>query len=76
MANGCEELGNAVVEQAVMDWQNYMNRMAEYEIKAKEVERFFLSKQFNLYSDMSGEALLSRLKEEFAEKRKAYENWR
>lgn len=53
---GIARLRNAVVMQAVKDYNNDKN-------KREECERFFLSQYFTLFSDLDGEAIVKALKE-------------
>ena len=62
-------LGHAVVQQAVIDWQTASLALAHTDTAThemlglkREVERFFTSKAFDLYSDMDGRTLLRKLK--------------
>ena len=53
---GIERLRNAVVMQAVKDYNNDKN-------KREECERFFLSQYFALFSDLDGKVIVNALKE-------------
>ena len=53
---GIERLRNAVVMQAVKDYNNDKN-------KREECERFFLSQYFALFSDLDGKVIVKALKE-------------
>ena len=66
---GLEMLRNAVVEQAVKDYRheykvlkrNPNNDHARHEME--QIEKFFLSDYFKVFTDLDGERLLSRVKE-------------
>ena len=53
---GIERLRNAVVMQAVKDYKNDNNQR-------EECERFFLSQDFALFSDLDGKVIVNALKE-------------
>ena len=68
--NPYEELGNAVVLQAVKDYRDAVKKLsrgkvnqAAEQMKAK-CERFFKSSYFNLFTTLDGNALLSQLEKE------------
>lgn len=68
--NPYEELGNAVVLQAVKDYRDAVKKLsrgkvnqAAEQMKA-ECERFFKSSYFNLFTTLDGNALLSQLEKE------------
>lgn len=64
-----EMLGNAVVMQAVKDYRREYKKLKRdpYNQHAKDelrqIEKFFLSGRFNLFTDISGDKLLSSVKE-------------
>lgn len=68
--NGYEELANAIIVQAVKDYRaaqallriNPNDRISKRE--AKKIEQFFLSSWFSILTDLDGELLLEKLKEE------------
>ena len=68
--DGLERLGNAVVRQAVRDWRSSTRKLkrnpGNYEAKRlkKDCEQFFLSQYFDMYTDLSGRALLDKLRKE------------
>lgn len=65
-----EELGNAVVLQAVKDYRDAKkvlkkNRKNDTAIRMKsECERFFTSEHFNIFSAIDGKSLLAQLEKE------------
>ena len=68
--NPYEELGNAVVLQAVKDYRDAVKKLsrgkvnhAAEQMKA-ECERFFKSSYFNLFTELDGKLLLSQLERE------------
>lgn len=68
-----EALANAVVLQAVKDWRESAAKLSRgrNNINAQamkdECERFFLSPYFNLFTELDGEMLLTKLKSEVEE---------
>ena len=71
-----ELLANAIILQAVDDWREAMKRLwknpdnKSAQSDRDECERFFLSEWFMVLTKVDGEAMLSRLKAEFAAKYK------
>lgn len=70
--NGYEELANAIILQAVKDYRDALERL-RYTLDDKSakrdqrnIERFFRSEWFSILTDLNGELLLKKLKEEFA----------
>lgn len=68
--NPYEELGNAVVLQAVKDYRDAVKKLsrgkvnhAAEQMKA-ECERFFRSGHFNIFTSLDGNVLLSQLEKE------------
>lgn len=70
--NGWEALGNAVVRQAVEDWNTAAQKLSKphsqqvetmYRRTKNECEQFFLSRYFNRFTDVNGRELLNRLNE-------------
>ena len=68
--NPYEELGNAVVLQAVKDYRDSKKTLkrnpkniAALSMKA-ECERFFKSSYFSIFTSIDGESLLSQLEKE------------
>lgn len=65
-----EELGNAVVLQAVWDYRDARKKLSHgrknmaAEKIIKECEWFFKSQYFNIFSRLDGKALLSQLEKE------------
>lgn len=65
-----EELGNAVVLQAVKDYRTAVkhlkhNRKNDAALKMKaESERFFTSKHFSIFTSIDGKSLLAQLEKE------------
>lgn len=68
--NGYEELANAIILQAVKDYRDAVERLrytpgdksAQHD--KRSIERFFRSEWFSILSDLNGELLLKKLKEE------------
>lgn len=75
--SGFKALGSAVVEQAALDWRyayRTIKRLAnaksaaqkkrreEAEYLLQDCERFFLSEDFSLFSDLDGKKVLEELK--------------
>jgi hypothetical protein len=73
-----EDLTNAIVKQAADDYRKalrgkgYSGKSASEVIV--EVEKFFRSKYFNLLTNVKGEYLIEKLKEEYYEERKRNES--
>ena len=67
-----EELANAVILQAVKDYRDALKTLSKNPMsiggnKVKgEVERFFHSRQFSIYTDLDPNMLLRKLNEEVA----------
>ena len=67
-----EHLANAIILQAVRDWQRAMMRLRkrstnpDAESIRLETERFFLSSWFGALTTMDGKELLRKLKEDLA----------
>lgn len=65
-----EELGNAVVLQAVKDYREAVKKLSHgkkntaAEQMKNECERFFKSGHFNIFTELDGVALLSQLEKE------------
>jgi hypothetical protein len=65
-----EKLANAIVLQAVKDWRNAVRRLKRHPknheaMERKEAsERFFQSGWFQVLTDVDGDMLLKKLKEE------------
>lgn len=70
MERAYEELGNAVVLQAVKDYRKAYKHLMRYphSLKAKHevgnIEAFFRNQRFNLFTGLDGEMILDRLQEE------------
>lgn len=68
--NPHKELANAIIVQAVKDYRNAVERLRYTpDDKSalhdkKSIERFFRSEWFSILSDLNGELLLKKLKEE------------
>lgn len=72
---GFRELGFAIVNRAIQDYINGCKLCKKVQINTKRYDKllenylsavdFFLSKDFNLYCDLDGEAILSILEEEY-----------
>ena len=66
-----QELGNAVIIQAVEDWRAAVRHLRKHPTSMaakkciRETETFFLSEYFTLLTNYNGHTLLRRLKEEF-----------
>lgn len=67
-----EALGNAVVLQAVKDYRDAVKKLsrgrknAAAEDTKRECERFFKSSNFNTFTSLDGNVLLSQLEKEVA----------
>ena len=68
--NPYKELANAIIAQAVKDYRDAVERL-HYTPDDKSalhdkrsIERFFRSEWFSILSDLNGELLLKKLKEE------------
>jgi len=65
-----EALGNAVVLQAVKDYRDAVHKLSRgkrnriAESMKQECERFFKSPYFNIFTQLDGKTLLSRLEKE------------
>ncbi len=66
-----QDLANAVVKQAVEDYRKALRGIGCGERKpdrvAKEVEQFFRSHHFEIFTKVKGEYLIERLKKEHEE---------
>lgn len=68
--NGYEELANAIILQAVKDYRDALERLrytpddksAQHD--KRSIERFFRSEWFSILTDLNGELLMKKLKEE------------
>ena len=68
--NGYEKLANAIIVQAVKDYRDAVERLryttddksAQHD--KRSIERFFRSEWFSILTDLNGELLLKKLKEE------------
>lgn len=71
--NPYKELANAIIVQAVKDYRDAVERLrytpddksAQYD--KRSIEKFFRSNWFSILSDLNGELLLKKLKEEVSE---------
>lgn len=67
-----EALGNAVVLQAVKDYRDAVQKLSRgkkntiAEFTKQECERFFQSPYFNVFTQLDGKALLSKIEKEVA----------
>ncbi len=65
-----QELGNAVVLQAVKDYRDAVKKLSRgkknttAERTKSECERFFKSSHFNIFTNLDGNVLLSQLEKE------------
>lgn len=65
-----ENLANAIIMQAVKDWRNAARRvnkkLTNYQARKikREIEAFLLSDWFKVLTDIDGEMILNRLREE------------
>ena len=65
-----EKLANAIVLQAVKDWRNAVRRLKRHpknrdaRERKEASERFFQSGWFQVLTDVDGDMLLKKLKEE------------
>lgn len=70
--NGYEELANAIILQAVKDYRESLRLLSmnpndkSAKRDQRNIERFFRSEWFSILTDLNGELLLKKLKEEFA----------
>lgn len=55
------QLGNAVVVQAFEDYRVLLTQYNELIVKMNEIEKFFKSEYFNLYSKLDGKLLLKQI---------------
>lgn len=68
--NPYEELGNAVVLQAVKDYRDSKRTLKKHPkntvaLKMKsECERFFVSENFSIFTSIDGKSLLAKLEKE------------
>lgn len=68
-----EALGNAVVLQAVKDYRRAYKRLLRHpndhlaKRDVDEIEKFFTSAYFNIFTDLDGEMLMHRLQDEMEE---------
>ena len=68
-----EALGNAVVLQAVKDYSRAYKRLLRHpndhlaKRDVAEIEKFFTSAYFNIFTDLEGEMLMHRLQDEMEE---------
>ena len=74
MLYAAEELANAVVIQAAIDYRQAMKdlwlcpRDAKAKYMLEDCENFFKSRYFNFYTSINGVWLMNKLKEEFETK--------
>ena len=54
-------LGNAVVVQAFEDYRVLLTQYNDLIKKMNEIEKFFKSEHFNLYSNLDGKLLLKQI---------------
>ena len=72
MQRNWEDLAQAIIMQAVTDYRKARRRVRHFpdqkgvQATIKEVERFFRSEWFAQLTDVDGEMLIRRLKEEVA----------
>ena len=65
-----QALGNAVVLQAVKDYRDAVKKLSRgktnhaAEQTKKECERFFQSSHFNVFTELEGNMILSKLEQE------------
>ena len=65
-----QELGNAVVLQAVKDYRDAVKKLSRGKVNhaaeqmKNECERFFKSSHFNIFTNLDGNVLLSQLEKE------------
>lgn len=75
ISNAYQNLANAVVKQAVDDYRKALRGVGyngrKPERIMKEVEEFFLSPRFELFTKIKGEYLIDRLKKEHEEKERS-----
>ncbi len=70
MRENYEDLGNAVVLQAVRDWRTAVRRLKRYpgskyyQALRDETEEFFLSAWFGVFTNLDGFYLLEMLEKE------------
>ncbi len=68
--NGYIELANAIIAQAAKDYRTALNQLSlnpndkAAQREKKSIERFFHSDWFSILTDLNGELLLKKLKEE------------
>jgi len=68
-----EDLASAIILLAVKDWRSAMSRLRKNpnnlsaQRTRNDTERFFLSQWFGVLTQINGEELLRRLKEELSE---------
>ena len=68
--NPYKELANAIIVQAVKDYRDAMERLRytpddkSAQQEKRSIENFFRSNWFSILSDLNGELLLKKLKEE------------
>ena len=68
--NGYEELANAIILQAVKDYREALRLLGmnpndkSAKRDQRNIERFFRSEWFSILTDLNGELLMKKLKEE------------
>lgn len=68
--NGYEELANAIILQAVKDYREALRLLSmnpndkSAKRDQRNIERFFRSEWFSILTDLNGELLMKKLKEE------------
>lgn len=68
--NGYEELANAIILQAVKDYREALRLLSmnpndkSAQRDKTSIERFFRSEWFSILTDLNGELLMKKLKEE------------
>lgn len=65
-----QELGNAVILQAVKDYRDAVKKLSRGKVNnaaekmKKECEIFFKSEDFNIFTELDGKVILSQLEKE------------
>lgn len=68
-ANECDDLIVAIITQAANDYRLALRGLIDQKYKPRkdELEEFFLSSWFEMLTDISGQSIIDRLKQEWME---------
>ena len=64
---GYELLANAVIAQAAEDYRKALIKQKKYNIQVEELEHFFTSEKFNVFTNLDGTELMKKIHAEVIE---------